>query len=306
MKKSVIMLLVTGALAAGYVALQSHMNQVVDEKLQTQLAIAVGDSGMQFDYADASVNMFNGNIVVNGLMVSDPQGVSAFGIDEIVLIGYEEESISEFTQVNIHGFSLFEAIKNNSLDTPKPLLDAKYDFSTSLAFDAETGYSQLKLALAAHNIAQFDFDMELNNSGPLMDVSFDMQKQQSVAALTVEEQLQIQTRLMGAMQQLAPKSLQLQIENKGQLAQLLSDQVAMAGLDQVSFENMLQMQLTQAPLPQIAKDAIVAFAQGKESLRVSVSLPGDSDIQTVSQHVMSLAGQPEELAKLMNLEVHGK
>ncbi|KAF7772021.1 hypothetical protein PCIT_a2004 [Pseudoalteromonas citrea] len=306
MKKSVIILLATGALAAGYVAMQSHVNQLVDDKLQAQFALSASESGMQFDYADASANVFNGNIVVNGLTVSDLEGAVAFSIDEIVLIGYEEDKISEFTEINMKGFTLSDAIKADNTNVPKALLDARYNFGTSLAYDAQTGYSRLKMDLAAQGISGLNFDMELNNSTPLMEVSFEMQKAQNTSALTVEEQLQMQTKVMDAMQQLAPKSLKVKIGDKGQLAQLLDEQVAAAGLDQASFENMLQMQLAQAPIPQAAKDAVIAFAQGKESFSLSVSLPENSDIESLSQQAMMLAGQPEELAKLLNLEVQGK
>ncbi|TMO60084.1 DUF945 domain-containing protein [Pseudoalteromonas aurantia] len=306
MKKSVIILLASGALAAGYVAMQSHVNQLVDDKLQTQFALAAGDSGLQFDYADASANVFNGNIVVNGLTVADPEGVAAFSIDEIVLIGYEEDKISEFTQINVQGFTLSDAIKADNIDAPKALLDAHYNFGTSLAYDAQTGYSRLKMDLVAQGLTGLNLDMELSNSTPLMEVSFEMQKAQDASTLTVEEQLQMQTKIMEAMQQLAPKSLKLNVENKGQLAQLLDEQLAVAGLDQASFENMLQIQLAQAPLPQAAKEGVMAFAQGKELLSLSVSLPENMDIESLSQQAMMLAGQPEALAKLLNLEVQGK
>jgi hypothetical protein len=306
MKKLVIILLMSGALASGYVALQSHVNERVEDKLKTQFALATDSSGVKIDYVDASANLFNGDITINGLTVSDPQGVLAFSIDDIVVTGYEEHKISEFTEINIQGFALSDAIKADNTDVPKALLEAQYNFGTSLAYDPQTGYSKLEMELVAQGLAGFNFDIELNNSTPLMETSFAMQKEQADSALTLEKQLQMQTKLMEAIQQLSPKSLKLQVENKGQLTQLLNEQLAVAGLDQAHFEDMLQQQLAQTPLPKVIKDAVTAFAQGKESLSLSVSLPDNIEIESISQQAMMLAGQPEELAQFFNLEAQGK
>lgn len=306
MKKSVIALLATGITAAGYLGAQVYVNSLLDTKIQAQFAIVSDDSGMQFDYDDASANLFNGNILVQGLRAVDPEGHQAFLIDEVRLIGYEEDKISDFTEVQINGFSLSEQLQSADLRAPKALLEASYDFSTSLQYDEDVGTSKLKAKLSALSIATLNFDLELENSQALMAASLDLQKRQQNGVLTTEQQLQSQTQMMAAMQELTPKALAFSLNSDGALAKLIDEQLSMNGLSQSDVEQMLSFQLSQSPLPERLKKGVMDFVKGKESFSVSMTSSEESNIQTLSQQLMSLFGQPEEQAKLLNLSVQGK
>jgi len=72
------------------------------------------------------------------------------------------------------------------------------------------------------------------------------------------------------------------------------------------FQQMVTMQLQQAPVSADLATAITNFANGLSSLSLSASLPEGKTMLEINQQIMSLAGQPEELAKFINLDAKGE
>jgi hypothetical protein len=162
--------------------------------------------------------------------------------------------------------------------------------------------------LNAKDIVSFNMDVGLANSKALMDASLTISKAQQMAGsepLSYEQQLQQQTLIMQAMSKLEPRSVNLALNNQGELKALLESELEKQGMTIEKMQMMVDQQLQKAPVTDEMAEAISSFVKGVNSFTVSATLPEGKTMMEINQQIMMLVGQPDELVKFINLEVKG-
>jgi hypothetical protein len=133
-----------------------------------------------------------------------------------------------------------------------------------------------------------------------------MQNEAQGAELTLEQQLQQQSKMMAAMTQLEPRSINMSIADEGELKAVVDSFLEAQGMSHEQFQQTFAMQLQQAPVSEELAAAITNFVSGLSELTVSASLPEGKTMMEINQQIMALMGQPEELASYINLQASGK
>lgn len=139
-----------------------------------------------------------------------------------------------------------------------------------------------------------------------MDASLAASKIQSDTP-NLEQELQVQSQMMAAMQSLELKSLAVNIDNAGSLPQLLESEIAQQGMSKADFQAIVAQQLQMMMLPAEIQTAVNDFANGMESLSISVSIPQSQSMMALGQQLsMSMAQNPETLSELIEINASGK
>jgi hypothetical protein len=306
MKKSIIAIAVAGTVAIAYGVAQNQVNEQVRTLLDEQVKVMSEDTGLTFNYSNVNTNLLNQDVNISEITVSNENKDELLTIDNIKLIGYEPETISDFTEVTINGLTFSQATRDQIKDFPKKLLESTYNINTSLAYNADSGDSKLKSTFAAESLVSIKFDLDIGNSKSLMDTSLEVQKMQKSGALTLEQELQIQSKMMGVLQEIHPQSFSFSIHNKGELKEFLTEQLTNSGVDQAALESMVDMQLANLPLTEEAKSAVLGFVKGQQALDVSAEFPEKLNVMQISQQLGALLGQPDKLAQALNLQIKGR
>ena len=208
--------------------------------------------------------------------------------------------------MDLKGIRLAESlIKQAEQTTPAELLNASYDITSSLKYDESTGQSDFDLGFVAGKVAAMDMAVSFGNAQSFMEVSLESQKMQQQSQLTMEQELQLQSKIMTAMQALKPQSFSFTFNNKGQFDSVVEQQLSAVQLDKLSFVQQAQMQVDMLPLEEDYKMELMNFVNGLNSLSISMKLDEHKPISELAAQVMGIAQQPDKLAELFNLEIKG-
>ena len=109
-----------------------------------------------------------------------------------------------------------------------------------------------------------------------MEASLAVSQMQNEAAdgqLTLEQQLQQQSKMMAALTQLESRSINMSIADEGELKAVVDSFLTAQGMTHEQFKQVVAMQLQQVPVSEELATAISNFVNGLSSFSVSAKLP---------------------------------
>ncbi|KAF7788253.1 hypothetical protein PRUB_a2867 [Pseudoalteromonas rubra] len=303
MKKSTIMLAVAGVLSAAVVGAHFYANQQAELVVQEQITQFAEQSELLIEHQGSSYNLFTNTIKVQSLEIKDAAEQQVLlNIGEFSLQGYEADKVSEFTEVKLANVTFSPVLAAELEQQSATLAGTSYALTSSLRYNPDNGNSQFKSSVEADGVVGVEFNFDLGNSADLMATSLEMQQS---TEMTLEQELQMQSKLISAVQSLQPQTLTFAIAGQPKLDALVTELLANQGLSKEQFQQMLTMQLAQVPVSEEAKQGLSGFAAGLNALEVNVSLDEAMDFNAFSQQVQSLAADPEALEKFLNLKITG-
>ncbi|MCO7250008.1 hypothetical protein AAEU31_18790 [Pseudoalteromonas sp. SSMSWG5] len=310
MKKLIIAAVV--AAAVGGVAYANYaVTQEVKTVVDQQLSALSAQSGVDITYSDISASVFDSSMELSGIKVQSLDSNEAIAtIDTIEVSGYEQDSIPPHTGFVMTNFRFSDDfLAQLPQNANNKLASTSYNVKSSLDYNKDSGDSAFAVNVTANEVADVHFNLGLAKSTPLMEASLAISKMQNSTQngqLTLEQQLQQQSKMMAAMSQLEPRSISLSVADEGELKAVVESFLQAQGMTHEQFQQVVAMQLQQAPVSTDLETAITNFAQGLSSLSVSANLPEGQSMMQINQQIMALMGQPEELAKFINLQASGK
>ncbi|MGC0121670.1 DUF945 family protein [Pseudoalteromonas piscicida] len=307
MNKSTLAVAVVVLAGAGYVGANYYVNEQVKQEITKQIENFEQDSGLTVSFANSSVDLFTRGVEITDLTISQvDENIPIFTIEKLNIVGYEQDKISPYTELDLVGLKLAKEAEEFTQGMSPELVNATYHLNTSLAYDEASGASEFTFASSAEGIAKSSFNAALGNSKALMDASLAASKIQSDTP-NLEQELQVQSQMMAAMQSLELKSLAVNIDNAGSLPQLLESEIAQQGMSKADFQAIVAQQLQMMMLPAEIQTAVNDFANGMESLSISVSIPQSQSMMALGQQLsMSMAQNPETLSELIEINASGK
>jgi len=306
MKKPLIAIAVIGTIAAGYGVTQYKANEKLNDEIAKQISLFEETSGFTVDYKEASYSLLNKEVSLQDIQFKGPEGEDLASINHIIIEGYETDKVSPYTAMDLKGLRFAQPlIAQAAQTTPEELLNASYDITSSLKYDEASGKSDFDIGFVAGNVASMDMAFTLGNSKSLMDVSLESQQMQSQSPLTMEQELQLQSKVMVAMQELQPQSFNFTFNNKGQFGSVVEKQLSAAQLDKLTFVQQAQMQVDMLPLDEASKVELMNFVNGLNSLNISMQLDNNKAVSELAMEVATMAQQPEKLVQLLNLKIKG-
>ena len=307
MNKATLGVAIVAVAGAAYVGANYYANQQVDLQVAKQVSNFEKDTGFQVSYADSSVDLFTSAVEINDITVTDPNNNSAlFTVDKVHVVGYEPDKISPYTEFDLMGLKLSEQAAAMADSVSPELMQATYNINTSLSFDEQSGDSEFKFATTAGDILSTSMDVALGNSKALMTASLEASKMPA-EQMTMEQELQLQTKMMQAMQSLELQSFHFTVNNQGKLAELLEGELAHQGMSKADFEAALEQQFNAMMLPEEIKTAFKDFAAGMQSLNVSITATEKQSVMALGQQLaMGMQSNPEMLSELLEIEASGK
>jgi len=301
---AVVALAVGGASYANY-ALTKEVKTEVDR----QLALLAKQTGSTATYETLSASVLSQSVELSGVEIKGFDNESIAQISSITVAGYEVDKIAPRTELSLKGFKFSDAfVAQLPNDANNQLASASYDLHTLMNYDENSGDSDIAFSLNANQIVALNFDLGLAKSKALMEASLamgKMQQAQGTQALPLEQQLQQQTLLMQAISELEPRSIEIKLNNEGEFKALVEQVLSKQGMTLEQMQQMVEMQLQQAPVSDELAQAIRDFTQGLGSLTVSASLPAGQTMTEINQQIFTLMGQPNELAEFINLKAKG-
>lgn len=310
MKKLIIAAVV--AAAVGGVAYANYaVTQEVKTVVDQQLSALSTQSGVDITYSDISASVFDSSMELSGIKVQSLDSNEAIAtIDTIEVSGYEQDSIPPHTGFVMTNFRFSDDfLAQLPQNANNKLASTSYNVKSSLDYNKDSGDSAFAVNVTANEVADVHFNLGLAKSTPLMEASLAISKMQNSTQngqLTFEQQLQQQSKMMAAMSQLEPRSISLSVADEGELKAVVESFLQAQGMTHEQFQQVVAMQLQQAPVSTDLETAITNFAQGLSSFSVSANLPEGQSMMQINQQIMALMGQPEELAKFINLQASGK
>lgn len=310
MKKLIIAAVV--AAAVGGVAYANYaVTQEVKTVVDQQLSALSAQSGVDITYSDISASVFDSSMELSGIKVQSLDSNEAIAtIDTIEVSGYEQDSIPPHTGFVMTNFRFSDDfLAQLPQNANNKLASTSYNVKSSLDYNKDSGDSAFAVNVTANEVADVHFNLGLAKSTPLMEASLAISKMQNSTQngqLTFEQQLQQQSKMMAAMSQLEPRSISLSVADEGELKAVVESFLQAQGMTHEQFQQVVAMQLQQAPVSTDLETAITNFAQGLSSFSVSANLPEGQSMMQINQQIMALMGQPEELAKFINLQASGK
>lgn len=297
--------------AIGGVSYANHaLTEEVKVEVDRQLAMLGQQTGSQVSYEDLSASVFSKSVELSNVTITGFDEKSVANINNILVAGYETDKIAPRTEVAINGFKFSdEFIAKLPADANNQLASASYDLHTLMNYDEDSGESDIALKIDANDIVAFNFDLGLAKSKALMEASLaigKLQQESSSQKLTLEQQLQQQTIMMEALSKLEPRTIKINLQNQGEFKALVEQVLEKQGMTLEQMQQMVDMQLQQAPVSDELSRAIKDFTKGLDSLTVSASLPEGQTMTEINQQIFTLMGQPNELAEFINLEAKGE
>lgn len=297
------MLAMAGVLSAAVVGAHFYANQQAELVVQEQITQFAEQSELLIEHQGSSYNLFTNTIKVQSLEIKDAAEQQVLlNIGEFSLQGYEADKISEFTEVKLANVTLSPVLAAELEPQAATLVGTSYALTSSLRYNPDNGNSQFKSSVEADGVVGVEFNFDLGNSAELMATSLEMQQS---TEMTLEQELQMQSKLISAVQSLQPQTLTFAIAGQPKLDALVTELLTNQGLSKEQFQQMLAMQLAQVPVSEEAKQGLSGFAAGLNALEVNVSVDEAMDFNAFSQQVQSLAADPEALEKFLNLKITG-
>ncbi|MEZ7208600.1 DUF945 family protein [Pseudoalteromonas sp. DY56-GL79] len=307
MNKSTLAVAVVVLAGAGYVGANYYVNEQVKQEITKQISSFEQQSGLTVSFANSSVDLFSRGVEITDLTISQPdEKITLFTIDKLNIVGYEQDKISPYTELDLVGLKLAKEAAEYTQGMSQELVNATYHLNTSLSYDEASGASEFAFASSAEGIVKSSFNAAFGNSKAFMDASLAASKIQSDTP-NLEQELQMQSQMMAAMQSLEFKSLAVNIDNAGTLPQLLESEIAQQGMSKADFQAIVAQQLQMMMLPAEIQTAVNDFANGMESLAISVSVPQSQSMMALGQQLsMAMAQNPETLSELIEINASGK
>ncbi|MGO1247359.1 MAG: hypothetical protein ACTHXN_04245 [Oceanisphaera sp.] len=307
MNKLAIAVAVVIAAGVGGVGYVNHAaSKEVRAEIDKQLALVNQQTGATITYADVSASVISNSITVSDLLVQGPEGERVANIDSIVVTGYETQNIPPQSSVDINHFQFDnDFIALFPAETNVMLASASYDIHSSLDYDEKSGDSDLVVDVSANDIVSLHVDMGLSNTHQLMAVSHAAQQQARAQPLTEQQLFEQQLKVMEALYEMEPRYLNIALNNEGELEALLEGELSKQGMSVEQMQVMVEQQLQQAPVTAEIAHAIGGFAKGLNAFTLSASLTEGQNLMQINEQIMMLMGQPQQQAKLINLEMTG-
>lgn len=307
MNKSTLAVAVVVLAGAGYVGANYYVNEQVKQEITKQIENFEQDSGLTVSFANSSVDLFTRGVEITDLTISQAdENIPMFTIEKLNIVGYEQDKISPYTELDLVGLKLAKEAAEFTQGMSQELVNATYHLNTSLSYDEASGASEFAFASSAEGIVKSSFNAAFGNSKAFMDASLAASKIQSDTP-NLEQELQMQSQMMAAMQSLEFKSLAVNIDNAGTLPQLLESEIAQQGMSKADFQAIVAQQLQMMMLPAEIQTAVNDFANGMESLAISVSVPQSQSMMALGQQLsMAMAQNPETLSELIKINASGK
>ncbi|PCK29647.1 DUF945 family protein [Pseudoalteromonas piscicida] len=307
MNKSTLAIAVVVLAGAGYVGANYYVNAQVKQDIAQQIENFEADTGLDVSFENSSVDLFTRGVELTSLQVAQAeQSDPIFTIDKLNVVGYEQDKISPLTELTLEGLKLGEGAVDFTQGMSPELVAATYHLKTSIAYDEASGDSQFAFATEAEGIVKTAFNASFGNSKGLMDASLAAAQIQGDTP-NLEQELQVQSKMMAAMQSLELQSLGFTIDNSGTLGQLIESELTQQGMSKADFQANLAQQLQMMMLPLDIQTAVNDFAGGMESLAISVTVPKSQNIMALGQQLsMAMTQNPDALQELVNIKASGK
>jgi len=297
--------------AIGGVSYANHaLTQEVKVEVDRQLDMLSQQTGSAVTYEDLSASVFSKSVELSNISITGFDEKVIAKINSILVAGYDAEKIAPRTEVAVNGFKFSDDfIAQLPADANNQLASASYDLHTLMNYDADSGDSDIALNINANDIIAFNLDLGLAKSTALMEASLAVSKLQQASGsqqLTLEQQLQQQTLMMQALAELEPRTIKINLNNQGEFKALVEQVLEKQGMTLEQMQQMVDVQIQQAPVSDELAAAIKNFTQGLDSLTVSASLPEGQTMDEINQQIFTLMGQPNDLAEFINLEAKGE
>ncbi len=303
--KKLLFVVALGALAVGgYSYANYYVSKEARKDVDKQLLQFHAQTGVDVRYDELTTDLFNQSISLGSVTVNDPEGNHIADVASIEMQGFNPEKVSDYSRFAINDLTF----KGAALEGMKELDGEKIDLVTEFKYSESNGDADAKTVINAGKIANIKFDFAMTNSQQLMALSEQLNKMAQQAdngQANLQQQLALQSQLMTAMTTIVPKSMSFELNNNGKLKGILERLVAEQGMTFEQFQMQAQQQLSMSPAPARLRDAALGFIDGTEQFKVSVSLPEGTSVAQINQKMMTMMGDPEELANYFNLEASG-
>ncbi|AOT06946.1 hypothetical protein [Pseudoalteromonas luteoviolacea] len=295
------------AVAGGVAGVNWYANKTASEVVEKQIQQFSEQTGLTVSYQTVDYSLLSNTIVLE--QISFKEQATAQGlveIDRFSLKGYEEGKISPLTELQVHGLSLAPEFKANSVEViPSILSNAKYNLISSMRYDESSGDSQFALDMSAEQVMSFGMNIALTNSREFMELQRDIQQMHDQGEMTLEAELQMQSKMITTMQALQPVDMSFSLKNEGELKALVDGELQKNGLNHEQLKAMLAMQMENVPASDKAKQAIQSFIAGLSSLEVSMQFPENTSFMQLGLQLQPLAANPQALEEFLKLEIVG-
>ncbi|MEM0513903.1 hypothetical protein WCN91_00355 [Pseudoalteromonas sp. YIC-827] len=282
---------------ANYYVSKEARKDVDDYLLQLQ-----AQTGLDVRYKEISSNFFNQSLALNTVALKGPDGVQFADIGSIELAGFYPVQPSDHTRMAIKDMTFMGPMVVNIQELEGERINVVSEFN----YSAANGDADAKTVINAGKLADVELRFAMTNSQALMGLHQQFEELDKKGRGNLQQQLALQSQLMTAMTEVVPKSFSFKLDNNGKLKDLIQRVVAEQGMTYEQFQQQMQQHINMSPTPQGLRDAALGFIEGTEQFKVSMALPEGTTVAQVNEQMMSLMGQPEELAKYFNLKASGK
>lgn len=303
MKKLLAVGIVVALGAGAYTYANHYVAQEAKQNVDTQIAQLKQDMGVEVTYDTLGAEIFSESVTLDKVTITDQFGQSVAVIDSVSVAGYDPEKVAEHSSVSIKGLKL----QGEALAQASYLAEESIDIDTEFNYDAKNGDADIQTQFNAGEVAHFTMDLAMTNSQELMAISEQMQALESQGEqATLQQQLELQSKLYTALQNLVPKTFEFEVKNNGKLKEVFTEVAAEQGMTYEQFQQQATAQVQMAPLPGALREAMAGFIAGSDHLAVSMALPEGTSVAQASQQVMALMANPDELAEYLSLSASGK
>ncbi|OCQ20925.1 hypothetical protein A7985_14120 [Pseudoalteromonas luteoviolacea] len=295
---------VCGAVGANWYA-----NTRADEVVAKQVKQFSEQTGFDVSYENVDYSLLSNTVVIERVsFMNKTTQLPLIDIERLSIEGYESDEISPYTELVVNGLSLSNDWQNapeNAATVPESIAKAKYDMVASMSFDAGNGDSEVKFAASAQNILDLAIDFDMTNSQDLMSLQREIDQMHEQGEMDLEAELQMQSKMMSAMQALEPKAFSFSLSNDGELKTLVDELLQKNGLDHAQLQSMLAAQLDAVPASEENKQAVKSFIAGLNSFEVSMAFPEKTSLMQLSMQIQPLVANPQALEQFLNLKMTG-
>ncbi len=304
MKKLLLVVALGGIAFGGYSYANYYMGKEARKDVDKQLLQFHAQTGVDVRYGELKTDLFTQSISLGDVTVNDPEGNHIADVASIDMQGFSPVKVSDYSRLAINDLTF----KGVAIEGMQELNGEKIDLVTEFKYSEANGDADAKTVINAGKIADIKFDFAMTNSQQLMALSEqlnEMAQQADSGQPNLQQQLALQSQLMTAMTTIMPKSMSFELKNNGKLKGMIERLVAEQGMTFEQFQMQAQQQLSMSPAPARLRDAALGFIDGTEQFKVSVSLPEGTSVAQINQKMMTMMGDPEELANFFNLEATG-
>ncbi|ESP92694.1 hypothetical protein [Pseudoalteromonas luteoviolacea] len=296
------------AVAGGVAGVNWYANKTASEVVAEQVLQFSEQTGFDVNYQSVDYSLLSNTVVLENISFKAQESEHALvDIARFSLKGYENGKVSPLTELEIEGLSLTDELKALSLEAlPTTLANAKYNLNSTMSYDEASGDSQFKFAVSAEKVVNFGMDIALANSQDLMDLQQDIQKMHDQGEVSLEAELQMQSKMLSALQSLQPVDMAFTLKNEGELKALVDEVLQQSGLDHEQLKALLAVQMENVPASDNAKQAIQSFVSGLSLLEVSMQFPEKTSFMQLGMQLQPLAGDPQALEEFLKLRIVGR